>query len=102
MDLKYKTNEMGDPQGKPKVYFACHPDDFAGAFPLLSDDILEISDCAVWYDPDPSRMPGSGRPEAIAMTFPASLALKIARRVAAVIFFCELYSVPSISSTSAL
>ena len=59
MDLKYKTNEMGDPQGKPKVYFACHPDDFAGAFPLLSDDILEISDCAVWYDPDPSRMPGS-------------------------------------------
>lgn len=59
MDLKYKTNEMGDPQGKPKVYFACHPDDFAGAFPLLSDDILEISDCAVWYDPDPSQMPGS-------------------------------------------
>lgn len=59
MDLKYKTNEMGDPQGMPKVYFACHPDDFAGAFPLLSDDILEISDCAIWYDPDPARVPGN-------------------------------------------
>ena len=59
MDLKYKTNEMGDPQGKPKVYFGCHPDDFAGAFPLLSEDILEISDCAIWYDPDPSRIPSN-------------------------------------------
>ena len=50
MDLKYITREMSDPRGKPKVYFACHPEDFDTAFPLLTKDILDHVNCAIWYD----------------------------------------------------
>jgi len=54
MRLDYKTPEMGDPRGKPKVYFSCHPADFSVAFPLLPDDILSHSNCAIWYDTEPA------------------------------------------------
>lgn len=54
MRLDYKTAEMGDPRGKPKVYFSCHPADFPIAFPLLPDDILAHSNCAIWYDTEPA------------------------------------------------
>ncbi len=54
MRLDYKTAEMGDPRGKPKVYFSCHPADFSLAFPLLPDDILAHSNCAIWYDTEPA------------------------------------------------
>ena len=40
MELRYKTNGMGNPKGKPYVYFSCHPKDFDLAFPLVSEDIL--------------------------------------------------------------
>jgi hypothetical protein len=39
MALSYKTRGNSSPQGKPKVYFACHPDDFS-LFEAISDDIL--------------------------------------------------------------
>ena len=54
MRLDHKTAEMGDPRGKPKVYFTCHPADFPMAFPLLPDDILAHSNCAIWYDTEPA------------------------------------------------
>ena len=51
MELKYVTREMDDPRGRPKVYFSCHPADFDMAFSLVSEDVLQRANCAVWYDP---------------------------------------------------
>ncbi|MBO4474107.1 MAG: TIR domain-containing protein [Clostridiales bacterium] len=52
MALRYITRGMSDPKGKPRVYFSCHPNDFSMAFPLVSEDILRQSNCAIWYDED--------------------------------------------------
>lgn len=49
-NLLHKTRGNSTPQGKPRVFFACHPADFENAFELLSNDILELSNCAVWYE----------------------------------------------------
>ena len=46
--LKYKTRGMSSPQGKPKAYFCCHPDDVC-LFDEISDDILKFQNCSVWY-----------------------------------------------------
>lgn len=48
-DFKYKTRGMVSPQGKPKVYFCCHPEDFSSYFPMISDEILRYQNCAVYY-----------------------------------------------------
>lgn len=48
MALKWKSK--GNSSGKLKVYFCCHPDDFDALFEKISDAILEIRDCSVWYD----------------------------------------------------
>lgn len=50
MVIQYVANDMKSPKGKPKVYFACHPDDFDTTFSIISKDILCISSCAIWYD----------------------------------------------------
>ena len=57
MELAYRTRSMGNPQGMPKVLFACHPDDFELAFELVADDILRHANCAIWYDPSPQTDP---------------------------------------------
>lgn len=54
MELAYKTIEMGDPRGKAKVYFSCHPDDVDRAFEGVTDDVLRHAACAIWYDAQPS------------------------------------------------
>ena len=51
MEVKYITRGMSDPQGKPPVWFSCHPADLEKAFPLIPEDILSHANCAVWYDP---------------------------------------------------
>ncbi len=51
--LQYKTRGQMNPQGKPKVYFCCHPKDFNAYFRSISDDILKISNCSIWYDEKP-------------------------------------------------
>lgn len=51
--LSYKTRGNTSPQGKPKVYFCCHPGDFPLYFNAVSDEILEKQNCAVWYLQDP-------------------------------------------------
>ena len=43
--LKYKIRGSVSPQGKPRVYFCCHHDDFNRYF----NDILSNQNCAVWY-----------------------------------------------------
>lgn len=48
-NLKYKTRSNSSPQGKPRVYFCCHPKDFEKCFESISDEILEKQNCAVWY-----------------------------------------------------
>ena len=50
MELSYRTRGNSNPFGKAKVYFSCHPADFEAYFDVLSDEILEREDCAVWYD----------------------------------------------------
>lgn len=47
--LKYKTRNNSTPQGKPRVYFCCHSDDFSKYFEEISDEILSKQNCAIWY-----------------------------------------------------
>ncbi len=47
--LKFKTRNNSTPQGKPRVYFCCHPDDFSKYFEEISDEILSKQNCAIWY-----------------------------------------------------
>ncbi len=47
--LKYKTRGNSTPQGKPRVYFCCHRNDFDKYFDEISDEILAKQNCAIWY-----------------------------------------------------
>lgn len=49
MLINYKTRGMSAPQGKPKVYFCCHPEDFEVYFGPISEEILSFQNCAIWY-----------------------------------------------------
>jgi tetratricopeptide (TPR) repeat protein len=51
-ELKYKTLNMSKPDGKPRIYFTCHYDDFDKYFEEISDSILKTHSCAIWYDTD--------------------------------------------------
>ena len=53
MKLQYKTRGNSSPQGKPRVYFSCHPADFELYFQSISEEILEKQNCAIWYDTEP-------------------------------------------------
>lgn len=39
--MKYKTRGNTSPQGKPRVYFCCHPEDFTKYFETIANEILE-------------------------------------------------------------
>ena len=54
--LKYKTRSHASPQGKPRVYFCCHAEDFEACVDSVSDEILARQNCAVWYPEDPSAV----------------------------------------------
>jgi len=49
-NLKYKTHRNSEPNGKPRVYFCCHPEDFNKYFESVSDEILAKQNCTIWYD----------------------------------------------------
>ena len=51
--LAYLTRGNQNPQDKPKIYFSAHPDDYEKYLRKISDEILEVIDCAVWYDEEP-------------------------------------------------
>ncbi len=51
--LLYKTIADERPQGKPNVYFSCHPEDFEKYFKEYAGKILRIQDCAIWYESEP-------------------------------------------------
>jgi hypothetical protein len=47
--IKVKTKNKCPAEGKSRVYFTCHPDDFNAYFQTICDDIFAIHDCAVYY-----------------------------------------------------
>lgn len=53
--LRCKTRSGASPIGKPAVYFACHEQDHYSCFSRITDQILSLVDCAVFYcDPGES------------------------------------------------
>ena len=48
--LQYKTYKNIIPQGKPRIYFCCHKDDFESYFESITDELLDIQqNAAIWY-----------------------------------------------------
>ena len=50
--FKIETKNKVDIGKKPRVYFACHPDDFERYFKKICDDIFKSHDCAIYYTED--------------------------------------------------
>ncbi|MBQ9745208.1 MAG: tetratricopeptide repeat protein [Clostridia bacterium] len=50
-----KTKGGAEPSGKRKVYFTCHPEDFARYFDKVCADVFATHDCAVYYTEDMSE-----------------------------------------------
>ena len=48
-DFQFRTRGQQSPQGKQRVYFTCHPDDFDKFFEEIQKEILDRQDCAVFY-----------------------------------------------------
>lgn len=53
--FNYRTRGNVSPQGKPNVYFCCHPADVPYCFDEISDDILRFQNCAIWYAKETDR-----------------------------------------------
>ena len=47
--IKYVTRGNSSPNGKPRVYFTCHPKDFDACFEMICKDIFATQDCAIYY-----------------------------------------------------
>ena len=52
LNLSYKTRGNANPKGKPRVYFTCHPQDFENYFEKISNDVISLYDCAIYYTKD--------------------------------------------------
>lgn len=50
--MKYVTRGNFSPNGKPRVYFTCHPEDFEKHFQKVCDDIFKSHSPAIFYTPD--------------------------------------------------
>ena len=50
--LKCKTLGGGSSNGKPRVFFTCHPADFERSFENICADIFATQNCAIFYTPD--------------------------------------------------
>ena len=51
-DMLCRTSTNINPQGKPRVYFTCHPEDFETYFDKVCQDIFEAHSCAIYYTED--------------------------------------------------
>jgi len=47
--IKWKTKDGVFPRDKAKVYFSCHPRDYASCFSTITDEILQYCNCAIYY-----------------------------------------------------
>lgn len=55
MAFQFRTRENVNPQGKPRVYLCCHPEDMSRCEDIITE-LLTAHDCAVWYaDPTEYR-----------------------------------------------
>ena len=52
LELLYKTRGNTSPKDKPRVYFTCHPEDFSRYFEAITNDVLNHSNCAIYYTED--------------------------------------------------
>ena len=52
--FKVRTKDGSSHDGKPKVYFTCHPDDFELFFDKICNDIFATHSCAIYYTEDMS------------------------------------------------
>lgn len=50
--MKVRTRGGASPNGKRRVYFTCHPEDFEKYFDKICDDIFKTQDCAIYYTAD--------------------------------------------------
>ncbi|MBR4873862.1 MAG: tetratricopeptide repeat protein [Clostridia bacterium] len=50
--FSYQVKGNGDPKGRPRVYFTCHPDDFESYFEKIRDDLFKTHNCALYYTED--------------------------------------------------
>ena len=46
--MKFKPDNINQ-QGRPKVYFCCHTNDFDNYFEVVSNEVLEKQKCTIWY-----------------------------------------------------
>ena len=46
-----KTRGNSSPQGKPRVFFCCHPADFSAYFAEITDEVLALQNCAIFILP---------------------------------------------------
>ena len=51
-DMLCRTNKNINPQGKPRVYFTCHPEDFDTYFDKVCQDIFSAHSCVIYYTED--------------------------------------------------
>ena len=61
--LTCKTRGGSSPQGKPRVFFCCYPEDFQPFFEEISDSILKTQNCAIWYFENPEQVPDTEQME---------------------------------------
>ena len=59
--LHYRTRGDSSPQGKSRVYFCCHPQDFDRFFLQITAEIMELQNCAVYYYPPEAEVPPEER-----------------------------------------
>ena len=50
MKLSYICRGNASLQGKPKIYFSSHPDDFSKYFDQIKEILLKESNLSIWYD----------------------------------------------------
>ena len=49
MELQVRTRDNTNAEGKSRVYFFCHPEDFDAYFDFICEDVFKSQDCAVYY-----------------------------------------------------
>lgn len=59
--IQFKTRGDSTNQGKPRVYFCCHPDDFDMYFESVRNGILDKQNCAVYFYDNASSIPEQER-----------------------------------------
>ncbi len=47
--IKYITRGDSDFQGKPRAFFTSHPGDFQLYFKQISEEVLSLQNCSIWY-----------------------------------------------------